>query len=101
MTRELKEQSILLQATRAELQRLKQPPLSTAAHVSSSFPSVTPPPALTPLSVNEKKQSNNVSTETQQTKRRQLEDLIKKVCISRFLFVQNNFIFLSKIGTTL
>ncbi|XP_014476863.1 PREDICTED: uncharacterized protein LOC106745612 isoform X2 [Dinoponera quadriceps] len=80
MTRELKEQSILLQATRAELQRLKQPSLSTTIHSasSSSFPSITPPPALTPLSLNEKKQSNNVSTETQQAKRRQLEDLIKK-----------------------
>lgn len=88
MTRELKEQSILLQATRAELQRLKQPSLSTTTHSasSSSFPSTTPPPALTPLSVNEKKQSNNVSTETQQVKRRQLEDLIKKVCIFIFCF---------------
>lgn len=82
MTRELKEQSALLQATRAELQRLKQP-LSAAVHPasSSSFSSSSPPPALVPLNAGEKKQSNNVSTETQpiQAKRRQLEDLIKKV----------------------
>ncbi|XP_012217948.1 uncharacterized protein [Linepithema humile] len=81
VTRELKEQSVLLQATRAELQRLKQP-LSAAAHPtsSSSFSSSSPPPALIPLNAGEKKQSNNVSTETQpiQAKRRQLEDLIKK-----------------------
>ncbi|XP_029674780.1 uncharacterized protein LOC115242535 isoform X2 [Formica exsecta] len=81
VTRELKEQSALLQATRAELQRLKQP-LSGVTHPasSSSFSSSSPPPALIPLNANEKKQSNNVSTETQpmQAKRRQLEDFIKK-----------------------
>lgn len=83
MTRELKEQSALLQATRAELQRLKQPSLSTTTHSasSSSFQSFTPPPAPTPLSASEKKQSNNVGIEVQsmQAKRRHLEDLIKKV----------------------
>lgn len=83
VTRELKEQSALLQATRAEIQRLKQPLLSASIHSAStsSFPACTPPPTLTPISTSEKKQSNNVSTENQpiQAKKRQLEYLIKKV----------------------
>lgn len=82
MTRELKEQSALLQAARAELQRLKQPlPAFAPPASSSSFSSSSPPPALIPLNAGEKKQSNNVSTETQavQAKRCQLKDLIKKV----------------------
>ncbi|KAL6426438.1 hypothetical protein ACFW04_009129 [Cataglyphis niger] len=80
VTRELKEQSALLQSTRAELQRLKQLSGITHPASSSSFSSSSPPPALIPLNASEKKQSNNVSTETQpmQAKRRQLEDFIKK-----------------------
>lgn len=73
----------MLQATRAELQRLKQPLTAATAHPtsSSSFSSSSPPPALVPLNAADKKQSNNVCTETQpiQAKRRQLEDFIKKV----------------------
>ncbi|XP_012521845.1 uncharacterized protein LOC105828171 [Monomorium pharaonis] len=75
LTSELKEQSVLLQSTRAELQRLKQP---VSTHSSSNS---RPPPALIPLSANEeKKQSCNTSTETQskQTKRSQLENFIRK-----------------------
>lgn len=82
LTSELKEQSALLQSTRAELQRLKQQPLSTTAHSASSNCSISrPPPALIPLSANEKKQSCNASTESQskQAKRSPLEDLIRKV----------------------
>ncbi|EZA52085.1 hypothetical protein DMN91_012046 [Ooceraea biroi] len=79
VTRELKEQSALLQATRAELHRLK--PAATIAHPAStsSFSSSSPPP-LVSLSTSEKKQSNNAGPEVQpmQAKRRQLEDLIKK-----------------------
>ncbi|XP_029160927.1 uncharacterized protein LOC114932743 [Nylanderia fulva] len=83
VTRELKEQSALLQATRAELHRLKQPLLTlpaTQVTSASSFSSSSPPPTLIPLNASEKKQSNNVSTETQpmQAKKRQLEDLIRK-----------------------
>ncbi|KYN00427.1 PREDICTED: uncharacterized protein LOC108775856 [Cyphomyrmex costatus] len=80
LTSELKEQSILLQNTRAKLQRLKQP-LPTTAHIASSnCPFSRPPPALIPLSANEKKQSFNASTEIQakQAKKHQLEDLIRK-----------------------
>ncbi|XP_011880116.1 PREDICTED: uncharacterized protein LOC105568784 [Vollenhovia emeryi] len=77
LTSELKEQSALLHTTRAELQRLKQP-LTAAAHSAST--NSRPPPALIPLGANEKKQSCNASTESQskQTKRSQLEDLIRK-----------------------
>lgn len=71
----------MLQSTRAELQRLKQLSGITHPASSSSFSSSSPPPPLIPLNASEKKQSNNVSTETQpmQAKRRQLEDFIKKV----------------------
>ncbi|XP_039305243.1 uncharacterized protein LOC105195216 isoform X2 [Solenopsis invicta] len=81
LTSELREQSVLLQTTRAELQRLKQP-LSTTAHSTSLNGSYSrAPPALIALNANEeKKQSCNASTETQskQTKRSQLENLIRK-----------------------
>lgn len=103
MTRELKEQQALLQATRAELQRLKQSSLSATAHSthsasSSSFQSSTPPPALTPLSTSDKKQSNNVGTEAQpmQAKRR-LEDLIRKVSVLFFFYFaddNNDYIYI-------
>ncbi|XP_024885595.1 uncharacterized protein LOC112463420 [Temnothorax curvispinosus] len=81
LTSELKEQSALLQTTRAELQQRLKQPLSATAHPASSNCSFSrPPPALVPLSANEKKQSCNASTESQskQAKRSQLEDLIRK-----------------------
>ncbi|XP_012261431.2 uncharacterized protein LOC105689176 isoform X2 [Athalia rosae] len=82
VTRELREQSVLLQTARAELQRLKQTtPIPT---VTSS----TPPPSLLGLNISEKKQSNhntnNNSNEDRneiqlaQAKRRQLEELMRK-----------------------
>ncbi|KYM79722.1 Pericentriolar material 1 protein [Atta colombica] len=77
LTSELKEQSTLLQSTRAKLQRLKQP-LSTTALASSNCPFSRPPPALIPLSVNEKKQSFNAETQSKQAKRHQFEDIIRK-----------------------
>jgi len=91
----------MLQTTRAELQRLKQP-LSASAHPASSNSSVSRvPPALIPLSTNEKKQSCNASTETQskQAKRCQLEDLIRKVYINFIFFnflneITRNYIFI-------
>ncbi|XP_014614048.1 PREDICTED: serine-rich adhesin for platelets isoform X2 [Polistes canadensis] len=80
VTRELKEQSALLQATRAELQRLKQPLIASTVHSPpvSIFPGSTPPPSL--IGVNtEKKQSNNLGdNQPVQTKRRQIEDFVKK-----------------------
>ncbi|KAG7206907.1 hypothetical protein KM043_000801 [Ampulex compressa] len=81
VTRELKEQSALLQATRAEVQRLKQSSLSTIHSNSTSIlPASTPPPSLIAVGGPEKKLSNNVYTEAQPTqgKRRQLEELIPK-----------------------
>nr|XP_050849678.1 uncharacterized protein LOC127063680 isoform X2 [Vespula vulgaris] len=80
VTRELKEQSALLQATRAELQRLKQPLVASTVHSPpvSIFPGSTPPPSLVGVNI-EKKQSNNVSDiQPVQTKRRQIEDFVKK-----------------------
>ncbi|KAF7403464.1 hypothetical protein HZH68_006258 [Vespula germanica] len=80
VTRELKEQSALLQATRAELQRLKQPLVASTVHSPpvSIFPGSTPPPSLVGGNI-EKKQSNNVSDiQPVQTKRRQIEDFVKK-----------------------
>ncbi|KYN21423.1 PREDICTED: uncharacterized protein LOC108759848 [Trachymyrmex cornetzi] len=78
LTSELKEQSTLLQSTRAKLQRLKQPLSATAHLASSNCPFSRPPPALIPLSANEKKQSFNVETQSKQAKRHQFEDLIRK-----------------------
>ncbi|KAI4501990.1 hypothetical protein M0802_002672 [Mischocyttarus mexicanus] len=81
VTRELKEQSALLEATRAELQRLKQPLIASTVHSPpvSIFPGSTPPPSLVGVNT-EKKQSNNVGdNQPVQTKRRQIEDFIKKV----------------------
>ncbi|XP_015514172.2 uncharacterized protein LOC107220202 isoform X3 [Neodiprion lecontei] len=82
VTRELKEQSVLLQAARAELQRLKQ---TTPTPVITSS---TPPPSLLGLNLSEKKQSNNNTNSSSndercemqfaQAKRRQLEDLMRK-----------------------
>ncbi|KAL6259062.1 hypothetical protein P5V15_008983 [Pogonomyrmex californicus] len=79
LTSELKEQAALLQITRTELQRLKQP-LFTTAHPTSSSSVSRPPPALIPINGNEKKQSCNTSTETQskQAKKSQLDDLMRK-----------------------
>ncbi|KAL0115356.1 hypothetical protein PUN28_010710 [Cardiocondyla obscurior] len=76
LTSELKEQAVLLQATRAELQRLKQPLSAQLASSNSSRPL----PGLIPLNANEKKQSCNASTDSQskQSKRTQLEDIIRK-----------------------
>lgn len=97
----------MLQSARADLQRLAAKQPLSATHSASSFPSLSPPPALIPLNASEKKQSNNVSTETQpmQAKRRQLEDFIKKVGISYFyiytffyIIASIQFLFL-KIGT--
>ncbi|KAK2584748.1 hypothetical protein KPH14_007078 [Odynerus spinipes] len=75
VTRELKEQSAILQATRAELQRLKQPLIAASVHSPpvSIFPGSTPPPSLVGGNT-EKKQSNNVGDiQPVQTKRRQIE----------------------------
>ncbi|XP_046748721.1 uncharacterized protein LOC124412679 isoform X7 [Diprion similis] len=82
VTRELREQSVLLQAARAELQRLKQ---TTPTPVVTSS---TPPPSLLGLNLSEKKQSNNNTNSSSndercelqfaQAKRRQLEDLMRK-----------------------
>ncbi|XP_043491847.1 uncharacterized protein LOC122517496 isoform X2 [Polistes fuscatus] len=80
VTRELKEQSALLQATRAELQRLKQPLIVSTVHSPpvSIFPGSTPPPSLVGVNT-EKKQSNNLGdNQPVQTKRRQIEDFVKK-----------------------
>ncbi|KYN37986.1 Pericentriolar material 1 protein [Trachymyrmex septentrionalis] len=78
LTSELKEQSTLLQSTRAKLQRLKQPSSVTAHLASSNCPFSRPPPALIPLSANEKKQSFNAEAQSKQAKRHQFEDLIRK-----------------------
>lgn len=82
MTRELREQSALLQSTRAELQRLKQPLSAVNSNSTSIVPTSTPPPSLTTSTCSEKKQSNNSNSEVQQPmqgKRRQIEDLMRKV----------------------
>nr|XP_012135124.1 PREDICTED: uncharacterized protein LOC100878879 isoform X2 [Megachile rotundata] len=78
VTRELREQSALLQSTRAELQRLKQP--GANSNSTSIIPTSTPPPSLTASVCSEKKQSNNSNSEVQpmQGKRRQIEDIMRK-----------------------
>ncbi|XP_046141499.1 uncharacterized protein LOC114876384 isoform X2 [Osmia bicornis bicornis] len=81
VTRELQEQSALLQSTRAELQRLKQPLSAVHSNSTSIVPTSTPPPSLTTSTCSEKKQSNNSNSEIQQPmqgKRRQIEDLMRK-----------------------
>ncbi|KOC64949.1 Pericentriolar material 1 protein [Habropoda laboriosa] len=80
VTRELREQSALLQTTRAELQRLKQPLTAMQSNSTSVFPTSTPPPSLTTSSCSEKKQSNNSTSEIQPTqeKKRQIEDIMRK-----------------------
>ncbi|XP_076676125.1 combover isoform X2 [Andrena cerasifolii] len=81
ITREIREQSALLQTTRAEIQRLKRPPLSTSQSNSMTvLPTSTPPPSLTTSISSEKKPGNNSTSETQsvQGKKRQIEDLMRK-----------------------
>lgn len=80
VTRELKEQSAILQATRAELQRLKQPLLGSTIHPPPvpTFSGSTPPPSLVGVNM-EKKQSNNVGdVQPAQMKKRQIEDFVSK-----------------------
>ncbi|XP_043253505.1 uncharacterized protein LOC122398003 isoform X3 [Colletes gigas] len=79
---ELREQSALLQTTRAEIQRLKRPVAAASTIHSNStsvFPTSTPPPSITSTS-SDKKQDNNSNSEIQpnQGKRRQIEDLMRK-----------------------
>ncbi|XP_033301883.1 uncharacterized protein LOC117206542 isoform X1 [Bombus bifarius] len=80
VTRELREQSALLQSTRAELQRIKQPLSAMHSNSTSVFPTSTPPPSLTTSISSEKKQSNNSNCEVQsvQEKRRQIDDIVRK-----------------------
>ncbi|XP_071863982.1 combover isoform X2 [Bombus fervidus] len=80
VTRELREQSALLQSTRAELQRIKQPLSAMHSNSTSVFPTSTPPPSLTTSISSEKKQSNNSNYEVQtvQEKRRQIDDIVRK-----------------------
>ncbi|XP_017880567.1 uncharacterized protein LOC108625240 isoform X2 [Ceratina calcarata] len=75
VTRELREQSELLQSTRAELQRLKQPQSAMQSNSTAIYPTLTPPPSLTASISSEKKQSNNSNFEVQSTqgKKRQSE----------------------------
>ncbi|XP_066589729.1 putative leucine-rich repeat-containing protein DDB_G0290503 isoform X2 [Prorops nasuta] len=80
VTLELKEQSVLLQAARAELLRLKQPSTSFNSNsIPTMVPTSTPPRSYTPSS-SEKKQSNSTSEDAQQMqlKRRQLEEFMRK-----------------------
>lgn len=94
VTRELREQSALLQSTRAELQRIKQPLSAMHSNSTSVFPTSTPPPSLTTSISSEKKQSNNSNCEVQsaQEKRRQIDDIVRKVFILYFL-VHNKIAF--------
>ncbi|XP_076176767.1 combover isoform X2 [Ptiloglossa arizonensis] len=83
VTQELREQTALLQITKAEIQRLKAPLASTSTTHSNStsvFPTSTPPPSLTTSTASDKKQDNNTSLKAQpiQGKRRQIEDLVRK-----------------------
>ncbi|CAL7936805.1 unnamed protein product [Xylocopa violacea] len=80
VTRELREQSVLLQTARAELQRLKQPLSTIHSNLTSVFQTSTPPPSLTASIGSEKKQSNNTNSEVQPTqgKRRQMDDTRKE-----------------------
>lgn len=91
VTQELREQTALLQITKAEIQRLKAPLASTSTTHSNStsvFPTSTPPPSLTTSTASDKKQDNNTSLKAQpiQGKRRQIEDLVRKVSILFFFF---------------
>ncbi|OAD53655.1 hypothetical protein WN48_09668 [Eufriesea mexicana] len=77
VTRELREQSALLQITRAELQRIRQPLSTMHSNSTSVFQSSTPSPALTTSISSVKKLSNNSSYEVQslQGRRRQIDDI--------------------------
>lgn len=98
VTRELKEQSTLLQAARAELRRLKQASglscVNNAPANSSLLSGSTPPSSIGGFPVAEKKQSNNNNNNNNnsannhhtngdiqqgQTKKRQMEELVRKV----------------------
>ncbi|XP_061927289.1 uncharacterized protein LOC108002879 isoform X2 [Apis cerana] len=80
VTRELREQSALLQTTRAELQRIKQPLSAMHSNSTSVFSTSTPPPSLTASTGSDKKQSNTCNYEIQsaQEKRRQIDDIMRK-----------------------
>ncbi|OAD53653.1 Pericentriolar material 1 protein [Eufriesea mexicana] len=77
VTRELREQSVLLQTARAELQRIRQPLSTMHSNSTSIFQSSTPPPSLTTSTSSEKKLSNNNNYEVQSTqgRRRQIDDI--------------------------
>lgn len=84
-TQELREQSALLQNTRIELQRLKQPSNSTSTTTANStsatvFPIPTPPPSVTTSTSSDKKLDNNSFSEALpiQGKIRQIEDRMRK-----------------------
>lgn len=97
VTRELKEQSTLLQAARAELRRLKQSSglqcVNNAPPTASLLPESTPPQSVSSYTAPEKKQSNNNNNNNAnhnhsngdiqhaQTKKRQMEELVRKVSI--------------------
>lgn len=89
VTRELREQSVLLQTTRAELQRIKQPLSAMHSNSTSVFSTSTPPPSLTASTGSDKKQSNTSNYEIQsaQEKRRQIDDIMRKVFISNFTYL--------------
>lgn len=89
VTRELREQSALLQTTRAELQRIKQPLSAMHSNSTSVFSTSTPPPSLTASTGSDKKQSNTSNYEIQsaQEKRRQIDDIMRKVFISNFTYL--------------
>lgn len=89
VTRELREQSALLQTTRAELQRIRQPLSAVHSNSTSVFPSSTPPPSLTTSTSSEKKLSNNSNYEVQsnQGRRRQIDDIVRKVFILNFITI--------------
>lgn len=89
VTRELREQSALLQTTRAELQRIKQPLSAMHSNSTSVFSTSTPPPSLTASTGSDKKQSNTCNYEIQsaQEKRRQIDDIMRKVFILNFAYL--------------
>lgn len=98
VTREIREQSALLQSTRAELQRYKrQSGFTTLPNSTSAFPISTPPPSLTTSINSEKKQDNNSTPEMQsvQGKRRQIEDFMRKVPILRLFLCLYKYIIIS------
>lgn len=94
VTRELREQSALLQTTRAELQRIKQPLSAMHSNSTSVFSTSTPPPSLTASTGSDKKQSNTSNYEIQsaQEKRRQIDDIVRKVFILNFTYLFKIFI---------